>query len=160
MTRHQGTPEPARDPADLPAAPDPADRTDVLGGPDQSGYESELGGPDPGGRTDDLGGPDESGYESELGGPDPGGRTDDLGGPDPDRTEDELRTPPATGGHPELRIPRHQRTPRGAASLVTTRHPVSGGIAGGPVLAVFSGAAAGRAALRSGAGRRRRTGPR
>jgi len=54
MTHHKGTPQPARNPADL------------LGGPDRSGYQTEFGGPDPIVQQDVLGGADPDGGEDEL----------------------------------------------------------------------------------------------
>jgi hypothetical protein len=70
---------------------EPADQArDLLGGPDKSDHEDELG-PDAAGAEDELGGPDRSGHEDELGGDRPG-REDELGGDQPGR-EDELGPP-------------------------------------------------------------------
>jgi len=46
---------------------EPGDRSsDVLGGPDESGHEDELG-PEQSEGEDTFGGPDESAHEDELG---------------------------------------------------------------------------------------------
>jgi hypothetical protein len=54
MAHHESTPEPTQNP------------TDLLGGPDRSGYQTEFGGPDPIGHKDVLGGPDLDPGEDEL----------------------------------------------------------------------------------------------